>query len=139
MLRQRYVQPPLADFVVRCPSRANNPTRRGSPMRRTAWFVPLVPLALAACTADQKEVAAPAAVSTRAAQSASAANSGRYIVASNSGFKGDLAATVAALGGSIESIHEGAGIAVVTGLTDEAAAKLNGQGGINDIQADAEI
>jgi subtilisin family serine protease len=67
------------------------------------------------------------------------ASSGRFIVASNSGFKGDLAKTVAALGGTIESIHAGAGIAVVTGLTDEAASQLNGKAGINDVQPDAEI
>jgi lantibiotic leader peptide-processing serine protease len=107
-------------------------------MRRSAWFLTLVPLALAACAADQK-VVAPSASSTRAVQSAGASNAGRYIVASNSGFKGDLAKTIADLGGTLESIHQGAGIAVVSGLTEVAASQLNGRAGINDVEADFEF
>ena len=109
-------------------------------MQCSRTFLPLAILALAACTADQKEIAAPKATSSRAVESASASSSGRYIVASNSGFKGgDLAKTVAALGGTVESIHQGAGFAVVSGLTAEAARQLGGQSGINEVVADAEF
>ena len=63
-------------------------------------------------------------------------NSGTYIVRTN-GNKGqnDLEAKVAALGGTVTSYHEGAGIAVVSGLSDAGAAGL-ASSGVGDVQPD---
>ena len=67
------------------------------------------------------------------------ATSGRYILASNGAFPTDLAARVQALGGTLESVHSAGGIAVVSGISDAAAAQLTGIRGVNDAQPDIEI
>jgi subtilisin family serine protease len=90
-------------------------------------------LALAACSADRPELLAPASQGP----ARSAASAGRYIISANgSGFGSDLASQVAALGGTLESVHADAGIAVVSGLSDSAAAQLASAG---DVQPDAEF
>jgi subtilisin family serine protease len=105
-------------------------------MRPARLLLPLVSaLALAGCTADAPQLLAP--VGARAAQ---AASTGRYIVLANSnGFPTEFATRVAAIGGSVESVHAGAGLAVVNGLTSDAAAALASSSGIYDVQADADI
>lgn len=61
---------------------------------------------------------------------------GRSIVSTNSGFGSDFASKVAALGGTVESLHAGAGIAVVNGVSTAQLAALKG---VSDVQADAVI
>jgi subtilisin family serine protease len=50
-----------------------------------------------------------------------------------------FAARVAELGGSIESLHEGAGVAVINGLSAAAAAELGRTAGVSELVADVEI
>jgi lantibiotic leader peptide-processing serine protease len=62
---------------------------------------------------------------------------GRYLVLSQgNGFRSDFAASVAALGGTVETAHQGAGVAVVTGLTAAGAAQLAVTSGIAEVDAD---
>jgi subtilisin family serine protease len=95
--------------------------------------------ALSACadrvTAPSSRLAAPAARSFDAI-----AASGQYIVlARGNAFPPNFANTVAALGGSIHALHQGAGIAVVRGLTASAAASLGATSGIAEVDADAVV
>ena len=94
-------------------------------------------LALAGCSADKPEPLSPLAPG--APSRSLSATSGRYILASNGKFSKDLAAQVTALGGTLVSVHAGAGIAVVSGISDAAAAKLSAIGGVNEVQPDAEF
>ena len=88
---------------------------------------------LAAC-ADQPTAVQP--VVRNAAVDASNPMAGRYILTSNGGFGADLADKVAAIGGSVERVHGGAGIAVVTGISDAAAAQLSSISGVTSAQPD---
>jgi lantibiotic leader peptide-processing serine protease len=95
-------------------------------------------LALAACSADRLNPVSP--LGTSAARSVSAAAPQRHLVlAKPSGFASDFAARVAALGGTIEQLHAGAGIAVVSGLSASAATKVGALGGVSEVQADQEF
>ncbi|HEX7979423.1 MAG TPA: S8 family serine peptidase [Gemmatimonadaceae bacterium] len=93
-------------------------------------------LALAACNADRIDPVGPLVPS--ALRSVSAAAPQRYIVLANgSGFKADFAARVAALGGTVEQLHNGAGIAVVSNVSASAASKIGKFAEVSDLQADA--
>lgn len=95
-------------------------------------------LALAACTADRIDPVSPLAVSPLRSVSAQAPV--RYLVlAKNSGFKSDFAARVAALGGTVEQIHAGAGIAVVSNLGASAVSQVGKFAEVGDLQADADV
>lgn len=108
-------------------------------MRRSHLLLPVLgALALAGCSADRTETTAPLAAPGAVSRSVGE-TSGRYILASNGGFSKDLAARVTALGGTLESVHAGAGIAVVSGISDAAASSLSSIGGVNDVEADAVI
>src|SRR5215475_1249150 len=61
----------------------------------------------------------------------------QYIVlAKNSGFSADFDSTVSRLGGTVETLHQGAGIAVVSGLSDDAAAQLSRNSYVAEVQPD---
>lgn len=93
-------------------------------------------LSLAAC-ADQPPVS-PAV--TTVSERASLASAERYLVLANgNGFAKDFASRVAALGGTIERVHGGAGFAVVSGLTADAATQLARTPGIGEVAPDAEF
>jgi subtilisin family serine protease len=85
---------------------------------------------LAAC-ADQPTAVQPV---VRKAAVANAA-AGRYILVGNA-FGAGFADKIAALGGSVETVHQGAGIAVVSGISDAASAQLAGLGGVTSVQPD---
>jgi subtilisin family serine protease len=93
--------------------------------------------ALAAC-ADQQPVA-PRMSSplTRSANAAPAASN--YLVLAKSHFGADFAAQVAALGGSVVAEHQGAGFAVVSGLSATTAAQLAQASDIARVDADAVV
>jgi subtilisin family serine protease len=105
-------------------------------MRPVRLLLPLAgALALASCTADSPLLLAP--TSARAVQSASAS---RFVVLANSnGFPKEFAARIAAMGGAVESVHEAAGLAVVSGLSSDAATALALSSGISDVQADEDF
>jgi subtilisin family serine protease len=106
-------------------------------MRPARLLLPLAgALALAGCTADSPE----RLLSPTAPRASQAASSNRYLVLANgSGFSKDFAARIAALGGAVENVHGGAGFAVVSGLTADAAAALATSSGVYDVQVDGEI
>jgi len=65
---------------------------------------------------------------------------GRYLVlSSGTGFDAGFARTVASLGGTVQAAHQGAGFAVVTGLTAAAASQLASSTGIGEVDADAVV
>ena len=92
-------------------------------------------IALAACSTD---VVAPDAATAvkRPLGSIVASATGRYIVVmKGNGIAKDFAQKVKALGGDVATSHEGAGIAVVSGLSEGAAAQL-AAAGYGDVQKD---
>ena len=94
-------------------------------------------LALAACTSDVPHPVSPSA-DPSAARAAGIAAADRYIVAANgAGFAKGFEASIAALGGKVEFLHTGAGIAVVSGVSSASAPKIARLGGVGDVQADA--
>src|SRR4051812_4341502 len=101
-------------------------------MHPRASAVSLLSVALlAACSTD---VVAPAKLPTSPSFSVSSGTSKRFIVAVNAGKAADLTARVAAAGGQIVAFHEGAGIAIISGLTQDAAKALEA-GGIGTVDS----
>lgn len=96
-------------------------------------------LSLAALSACTDRMTAPTRPATPAARSSDAvAVPGEYIVlASGNGFPQSFVNTVASLGGSVHALHQGAGVAVVQGLTASGAASLAATSGIAEVDADA--
>jgi lantibiotic leader peptide-processing serine protease len=99
-------------------------------------------LSLAALSACSDRVTAPltqrVAPASRSADVT--ASAGQYIVLTRgTGFSTSFASTVAALGGSVHALHQGAGIAVVRGLTASAAASLAATSDIAEVDADAVV
>lgn len=90
-------------------------------MNRHAVAASLLSLAVLAACADRAD--APLAPSSARRE---AGQSGRQLVAFNNRSAADVAASVAARGGTLEWYHEGTGIAVVSGLTTDAARALPG-------------
>ena len=109
-------------------------------MLRSRFFISCVgAIALAACSSDRAEVVAPVSLA-RVAPSVDESASGRYVLQSgNAGFGSDLAAAVAARGGSLDTEHDAAGLAVVSGLSATAAAGLSGVSGVIDVQPDFDV
>jgi subtilisin family serine protease len=91
--------------------------------------------ALAACTSEVPLPTRPSPTSSSLSAAPSA--SVRWLVLANaSGFARTFSAQVASLGGKVESRHDGAGLAVVSGLSATGAAKLRALGGVSDVQPD---
>jgi subtilisin family serine protease len=85
----------------------------------------LAAAALAGC-ADEPRSPLAAGVGAAALDEAPAAAPVRHILAFDSVNAASLRAAVAAAGGAVEWVHEGARVAVVTGLDDASAAALGG-------------
>ncbi|HEV7992020.1 MAG TPA: S8 family serine peptidase [Gemmatimonadaceae bacterium] len=104
-------------------------------MSRTRLSLSLVSaLALAACTSDRVDPVRPFEAGP-ASRSVSPAT-GRYLVSVKKNFPSDFAARVAALGGTVELQHAGAGLAVVSGVSAANAAQLGTISGVDEVQAD---
>src|SRR5687768_1832170 len=69
---------------------------------------------------------------------AAAPSAGRYAVLLKGGAAADLAGRVAALGGTVELMHEGAGVAIIAGLSDQATLSLEGSSSVDLIIEDFE-
>ncbi len=69
---------------------------------------------------------------------ASAPASSRYAVLLKGGSAADFAQQIAALGGTVELLHERAGVAVVAGLSDAAALSLEGSSSVDLVIEDFE-
>ena len=108
-------------------------------MRSLPRFLTLAgALALAGCSVDSAQLLAPTS-SARLSAAASAGSSRYLVAATNAGFGTDFESRVAALGGSIESLHADGGFAVVSGLSADAAASIAKVGGVSDVEPDVEI
>jgi lantibiotic leader peptide-processing serine protease len=94
-------------------------------------------VALAACSDNPVQPIPARRVSPVAA--VSAARPGRMVVEFNGPVRGDFAARVAALGGTVDFVADGAGFAGVSGLTTEAAASLGRQGGVGAVYDDVPV
>ncbi len=89
---------------------------------------------LAACSDTTDPITAPAAGAP--VRSVAASENGEYLVrlkGNGAGFQ----ASVEALGGAVSYIHEGAGIAVVGGLSAEGATQLAGASSVAEVQPNA--
>ena len=104
-------------------------------MHRRVSVVPLfAAFALAACSTDV--AVAPVKTVKAPSLSLSVGQKSKHIVTLNgSGIPVGFAARVTSLGGTVTSSHAGAGFAVVSGLSDDAAAQL-AQSGFGDVQPD---
>jgi subtilisin family serine protease len=100
--------------------------------------LPVIALGLLSACADQ--TTAPTRMigpSSRSSDVVAAPAHGTYIVlARGDGFSKNFEKKVAELGGKVRSVHNGAGIAVVTDLTPAAAKSLSAVSGIAEVDAD---
>jgi lantibiotic leader peptide-processing serine protease len=101
--------------------------------RNTLWSAVLFAAVFSACADD------PAQPKLKATKQLTQSEDGRYIVELNGKLRADFAASVNALGGTIEFLHEGAGLATVSGLTEAGAASLASQAGVGGVHADVEF
>jgi subtilisin family serine protease len=100
-------------------------------MRRISPLALLSAVALAACAGE------PAAPNLTGGPALSAAAAPRHVVKfAEKAVPADFAARVAALGGTVELAHAGAGLAIVAGLSADAAATLGAGAGIAAVIAD---
>lgn len=107
-------------------------------MHRCFPVVPLLAvLALAACATD--DVVAPVKTVKAPSFSVSVGENPKYIVSLNgSSIPVGFAARVNSLGGTVTSAHPGAGYAVVSGLTEDAASALAASG-FGDVEPDVVV
>ena len=96
----------------------------------------LAVLALAGMTACSDQGAAPLGAGAAASLDESGAPLRHILAVGGNKTQAELAAQVAAAGGTLEWYHAGAGIGVVRGLTDEAARALPG---VSQAERDAEV
>jgi subtilisin family serine protease len=93
-------------------------------------------LAVAVVTACAGDPVQPTAARTTTANLAVGGGASRWVVDFNGPARGDFAARVAALGGSVDFVVERAGFAAVTGLSGQTAAALGRSPGINSVFED---
>jgi subtilisin family serine protease len=93
-------------------------------------------IALAACADSPVELIRSPAPLLSVAQSADV--SGRYVVLFRDGPRSDFISTVASRGGTIELLHEGAGIAIISGLSVEKARAIESSANVEMVIEDFE-
>ena len=111
-------------------------------MRRFSSAVSLgAMLALAACSENSPAPAPnePAVIAPNFAQASGVQPTGKYIVSFKSGGASTLPGQVAALGGTIDWISAGAGIATVSGLNATQAGSLKGKTNVTTVDADVAV
>ena len=99
--------------------------------RRVSGFTLVAAVTLAACSPD---LVAPPNAPTSLNLSRNVSHSGRHIVLLNPDAGASFAARVKSLGGTVESYHAGAGLAIVSKLTDQAVSELRSVG--SNVQSD---
>src|SRR5687768_12923716 len=118
---------PVHGFVLPPrPSHPHAPSGGRSSMRRFLLLSTSL-LAVAACSDSLPlETSAPIAP---ALSVASGVTTSRYAVLLQ-GVPADFAAKVTSLGGTVELLHERAGVAILSGVSDDAARALQGNGSV---------
>ena len=101
-------------------------------MKRTPIFLGALAVLLTACDAQQP---LPTAVDGPS-YDVSAAAATVHLVRFNNKASSGLDASVAALGGQVTFKHLATGIAIVSGLSDEAAESLGALKGVSEVVAD---
>jgi lantibiotic leader peptide-processing serine protease len=91
---------------------------------------------LASCAERPTEPARRMAPRSAGFDAISAVASEYLVLANGNGFSTDFDSTVSTLGGTLETLHQGAGIAVVSGLSADAAARLSSTSGVAEVQVD---
>ncbi|MGI9182704.1 MAG: S8 family serine peptidase [Longimicrobiaceae bacterium] len=96
---------------------------------------------LAACSDDRVTPFSPEQPVLNAIESDGAQPTGRHMVvfSSSNNIPKDFTARVASLGGKIESSYSKIGVAVVSGLSDEAAATLQAYDDTQNVERDVEV
>lgn len=107
-------------------------------MHRRLPVVAFTALFLAACSPDNAVAPTISKVAV-APRSLKSGDSGKYIVLLGTSIPKDFAKTVAKLGGTLTSSHDGAGFATVSGLSDAGAAQLATTSGVTEVDADAAV
>lgn len=108
----------------------------------TRFAAAAVLAAFAAACVDQREPAGPTSGDLRmsapmfSAQAAAATAMDQHIVVLNGGIPGTFAAQVALLGGAVTATYREIDVAVVAGLSDDAAARLARTRGVAGIERD---
>lgn len=105
--------------------------------RQTHVLALFAAFTLAACSADN--VAAPRMAPAAPKLAKLAGQSGKYIVLLGGSVPTNFAQTVANLGGTVTSLHAGAGFATVSGLADAGATQLATMTGVSEVDADATV
>ena len=105
-------------------------------MRSPVLSLVAATVALAACS-DSPVQPTPARAVTPTAAVAAAPN--RFVVELNGPVRADFAARVAALGGTVDFVADGAGFAGVSGLSAQAAAALGRQAGVGAVYDDVPV
>ncbi|MBV9774464.1 MAG: S8 family serine peptidase [Gemmatimonadetes bacterium] len=89
------------------------------------------------CSDQTATPLAPTARTVRADETAAPAQ--HLVMFKGNGIPSDFESSVAALGGTVAFSHEGAGFAVVSGLSEDAAAQLRANGNVADVQSDVDV
>ena len=97
----------------------------------------LLSVSVAACSNDVVSPSNDAVV--RAAKAVAPSTNGEYLVLLNGNGAKSLSAKVQSLGGKVQFVHEGAGLAGVSGLTAAAAKQLLSANGVQDVQPNVEF
>jgi hypothetical protein len=95
-------------------------------------------LAIAACSPDSSHPVAPPVSAARDIAPGTGTN-GRYILASSAGFGANLASSIAKLGGKLDRVHQAAGFAVVSNISDANASQLIAIKGVDDVEPDISV
>lgn len=115
--------------------------RPSAPIARRTLSALLLLSALAACSDRPTQPASRTTDLQRtAARAVDSLTSGRFLVLARAdGFGAGLDSAVASLGGTIETRHDGAGLAVVDGLSASAATRLAARSDVMDVEPDIAI
>lgn len=97
---------------------------------------PVVLVGLVACQTESPVATTPSAVPIKAAMVTASGGTGRHIVSFNGSEPLALREYVAAQGGTVDWVSKGSGLAVVSGLSAEAATGLAAQRGIAAVDED---
>jgi lantibiotic leader peptide-processing serine protease len=109
-------------------------------MNRFTPYLVLAAASLAACSDDAAHPIAPTVNPASLSESASIEPTGKHIVLfSKQSLPGNLASRVAALGGTVDAAYAGIGVAVVAGLTADAAARLQAHDDVRSVEADVTV
>lgn len=110
-----------------------------SPSRVTRRVATALGLAatFAACGDPVQPTATSPAVDGPALSLAAESPAQHILLARGAGFGADLATAVSNLGGQLVFVHDKVGLALVSGLSDEAAVSLASRGDVSEVGADA--